>query len=138
MKLFRSKSSQPEKPTVIVVDDEAAVRDVQSRMLSQAGYDVLTADDASKALAIIKEKPEITLVIADVHMPEMNGDEMARHIRAMRPDLKILFVTGFSDTLFTNQPMLWDDQAFLDKPFTRQGLLEAVSLLLNGRLQPQT
>ena len=138
MKLFRPKSAELENPTVIVVDDEAPVRDVQNRMLSQAGYQVLTADDANKALAIIKERPDINLVIADVHMPEMNGDEMARHIRALRPDLKILFVTGFSDTLFTNQPILWDDQAFLDKPFTRQGLLEAVSLLLNGRLQPES
>jgi two-component system cell cycle sensor histidine kinase/response regulator CckA len=118
----------------MIVDDEAPVRDVESRMLSQAGYDVMTVDEAGKAIQIIRDTDDIALVIADVHMPEMNGDEMARHIRAIRPDLKILFVTGFSDTLFTNQPVLWNDQAFLDKPFTRQGLLEAVSLLLNGRI----
>lgn len=136
MRLFRQKSSEPERTSILIVDDEAPVRDVQTRMLSQAGYEVTAVDEASKALQIVREKPEINIVIADVHMPEMNGDEMARHIRAIRPDLKILFVTGFSDTLFTNQPVLWDDQAYLDKPFTRKGLLEAVSLLLHGRLQP--
>jgi len=130
---FRSKSL-PEHPTVLIVDDEAPVRDVQSKMLSQAGYEIIAVGTAAKALETIREKSTIDLVIADVHMPEMNGDEMARHIRAIRPDLKILFVTGFSDTLFANQPVLWDHQAFLDKPFTRQGLLEAVTLLLKGRL----
>jgi len=120
--------------TVLVVDDEAPVRELQNRMLSQAGYEVHTMGDAQKALEWIREDHPLDLVIADVHMPDMNGDEMARRIRALRPDVKILFVTGFSDTLFTNQPILWADQAFLDKPFTRKGLLEAVSLLLNGRL----
>jgi CheY-like chemotaxis protein len=119
---------------VLVVDDEASVRDLQNRMLSQAGYDVHTVDDAGKALQWIREEQPVDLVIADVNMPEMNGDEMARRIRALRPDLKILFVTGFSDTLFASQSTLWEDQAFLDKPFTKAGLLEAVSLLLHGRL----
>jgi CheY-like chemotaxis protein len=130
----RSQAAVKRSTAVLVVDDEASVRDLQNRMLTQAGYEVHTVDDAQKALQWIREDHPLDLVIADVNMPEMNGDEMARRIRALRPDVKILFVTGFSDTLFTNQPLLWEDQAYLDKPFTRQGLLEAVSLLLNGRL----
>jgi two-component system, cell cycle sensor histidine kinase and response regulator CckA len=122
-------------PMVMVVDNEAAVRDLQCHMLRQAGYEVMPADDAEKALKLVAADHRLDLVIADVHMPEMNGDEMARRIRALRPDVKILFVTGYSDTLFTSQPVLWADQAYLDKPFTRKGLLEAVSLLLYGNTQ---
>ena len=120
--------------TILVVDDEAPVRDLQNRMLTNAGYDVRTADDAEKALEMVKRDEPIDCVIADVHMPGMNGDEMARRIRAIRPDQKILFVTGFADTLFNSQPVLWENQAFLDKPFTQRGLIEAVSLLINGQL----
>jgi two-component system, cell cycle sensor histidine kinase and response regulator CckA len=120
--------------TILVVDDEAPVRDLQNRMLTNAGYDVQTADDAEKALALVTASEPIDCIIADVHMPGMNGDEMARRIRAIRPDQKILFVTGFADTLFNSQPVLWENQAFLDKPFTQRGLIEAVSLLINGEL----
>src|SRR5215510_8964734 len=122
-------------PMVMVVDDELAVRNLESQMLKQAGYDVVLADDAMKALAMVRAAEPVDLVIADVHMPDMNGDEMARQIRALRPELKILFVTGYSDTLFNSQPVLWEDQAYLDKPFTRKALLEAVSMLLFGDLK---
>jgi two-component system, cell cycle sensor histidine kinase and response regulator CckA len=134
---MRSNTSQPDPPaksTILVVDDEAPVRDLQHRMLTRAGYEVTLVDDAEKALRIIQEDRPIDCVIADVHMPGMNGDEMARRIRAVRPDQKILFVTGFADTLFNNQPVLWQNQAYLDKPFTQRGLLEAVSLLITGNL----
>jgi len=120
--------------TVLVVDDERPLRELQKRVLTQAGYDVHAVEDADHALQWICEEHPVDLVITDVMMPDVTGDEMARRIRALRPDLKILFVTGFSDRLFANQPVLWADQAYLDKPFTQRGLLEAVSLLLNGRL----
>ena len=120
--------------TVLVVDDERPVRELQKRVLTQAGYDVYTVETADHALQWICDEHPVDLVIADVIMPDVTGDDMARRMRALRPDLKILFVTGFSDRLFANQPVLWADQAYLDKPFTQRGLLEAVSLLLNGRL----
>jgi two-component system cell cycle sensor histidine kinase/response regulator CckA len=67
-------------------------------------------------------------------MPDMNGTEMIRRLRAERPHLKVLFVTGYSDHLFEEQQCLWEDVAFLDKPFTMNGLVEAVSTLLSGRV----
>jgi two-component system cell cycle sensor histidine kinase/response regulator CckA len=124
-----------ERANILVVDDEPPVLELQSRILTQAGFNVVTVEYAEKALQVITDDKHFDLVIADVHMPGMNGDEMARRIRATRPDLKILFVTGFADTLFSSQPMLWENQAFLDKPFTPRGLLEAVSLLLHGDLR---
>jgi CheY-like chemotaxis protein len=135
MKTPGETASESERPLVLIVDDEAPIRELQSRMLTQAGFDTVLVDDAEKALTVIRDGKAVDLVIADVHMPNMNGDEMARRIRAIRPDLKILFVTGFADTLFNSQPVLWENQAYLDKPFTRRGLLEAVSLLLDGNMR---
>jgi FixJ family two-component response regulator len=65
-------------------------------------------------------------------MPQMSGDELARRLRASYPLLKVLYLTGFSDRLFKEKVTLWADEAFLDKPCTVKGLLEAVALLLFG------
>jgi two-component system cell cycle sensor histidine kinase/response regulator CckA len=65
-------------------------------------------------------------------MPEMTGDELARQLRQAEPKLKVLYLTGFSDHLFKEKVTLWEDEAFLDKPCSIQGLLEAVSLLARG------
>jgi two-component system, cell cycle sensor histidine kinase and response regulator CckA len=67
-------------------------------------------------------------------MPEMNGDELARRLRAQDPDLRVLYLTGHSEKLFAERMVLWEHEAFLDKPFTPAALLEAVSLLLFGTL----
>jgi two-component system cell cycle sensor histidine kinase/response regulator CckA len=67
-------------------------------------------------------------------MPEMSGDELARRMRLAQPSLKVLYLTGFSDKLFHEKSTLWQDEAFLEKPCSVRGLLEAVSLLLTGRV----
>jgi two-component system C4-dicarboxylate transport response regulator DctD len=74
-------------------------------------------------------------LIADLDMPGIGGDEMVRRIRALRPDLKVLYVTAHIDRLLDVRKVLWEGEAFLDKPFSAQGLLEAVSLLLFGTLR---
>jgi hypothetical protein len=69
-------------------------------------------------------------------MPQMNGDLLADKMRKAEPDLKVLYLTGFSDELFKDKGALWKDEAFPDKPCSVKGLLEAVSLMLYGRLGP--
>jgi hypothetical protein len=71
-------------------------------------------------------------LLADLMMPGMPGDEMARQLRHREPDLKILYFTGYSDRLFSERAVLWENEAFLEKPVTANGLLEAVSLMLFG------
>jgi two-component system cell cycle sensor histidine kinase/response regulator CckA len=122
------------RSVVLVVDDEREVRELEQSMLGHAGYDVLTAEGGAAALALVVEGQGVDVVVADLMMPDMDGTEMIRRLRAVRPDLKVLFVTGYSDHLFDEQPWLWQDVAFLDKPFTMNGLLEAVSTLLSGRV----
>jgi FixJ family two-component response regulator len=67
-------------------------------------------------------------------MPGLNGVEMVRQIRTKRPDLPVLYVTGYIDRLMDARP-LWEGEAFLEKPFTLEGLREAVSLLLYGTVR---
>jgi CheY-like chemotaxis protein len=121
---------------VLVVDDQESIRKMERRILETAGYQVMEAGDGASAIALLDDDRPLDLLMADLEMPNLLGDEMARRIRAKRPDLKVLFVTGHADRLFTEQQILWEGQAFLEKPFTALGLLEAVSLLLHGRLQP--
>jgi len=120
-------------PVVLVVDDEAPIREIERRLLQQAGYQVLEAPGAAEALALLHDGQSIDLLIADLDMPDVTGDEMVRRIRTERPDLKVLYVTGHIDRLMDARP-LWDGEAFLDKPFSMNGLVEAVSLLLYGKV----
>ena len=120
-------------PVVLVVDDELAIRQIERRILEQGGYRVIEASSAVEAFAALHDGKPIDLLIADLDMPEISGDEMVRRIRAERPDLKVLYVTGHIERLMDTRP-LWDGEAFLDKPFSMNGLVEAVTLLLYGKL----
>ncbi len=124
-------------PRVIVVDDEPAVRAIVRRMLEPVGYLVEEAEDPRQACDTINKSGPLDLLIADFRMPEITGDEVARRFRAAKPDVKVLFITGFADDLFAERSLLWDGEAFLEKPFTKKGLLEAVSLLLFGRFNQE-
>ena len=120
------------RPSVMVVDDEPSVRQIVRRILEPAGYQVTEAQDGNEACAAMAGTRPLDLLISDFMMPELTGAEVARRFRIQQPDLKVLFVTGFADGLFDERQALWDGEAFLEKPFNRQGLLEAVSLLLFG------
>jgi CheY-like chemotaxis protein len=120
-------------PTVVmVVDDEPQVLDIERHILERAGYQVLLAASALDAIARLTDGPPLDLLITDLDMPELGGDEMVSRIRAIRPDLKVLFVTGHADLLMET-PRGWEGEAFLEKPFTEESLREAVSLLLSGQ-----
>jgi two-component system cell cycle sensor histidine kinase/response regulator CckA len=118
---------------VLVVDDEEPSRRFAERVLGEAGYEIVTAPDGPEALRLVAEQPPFNLFLIDVMMPNMWGDELARRLRAVQPDTKVLYYTGFSDRLFERRGTLWENEAFVEKPVTLNGLLEAVSLLLFGR-----
>ena len=119
----------------LVVDDEELVRKFVERVLREAGYQTVTASDGPEAIAIAGGQDTFDILVTDVMMPEMTGDELARRIQASSPGIKVLYLTGFSDRLFKEKVTLWADEAFLDKPCSMKGLLEAVSLLLFGRFE---
>jgi two-component system cell cycle sensor histidine kinase/response regulator CckA len=120
---------------VLVVDDEELVRKFVERVMRDAGYETATASDGPEALEIAAKLETVDILVTDVMMPQMTGDELARRIRQSTPEIKVLYLTGFSDRLFKEKVTLWADEAFLDKPCSVKGLLEAVSLLLFGRFE---
>ena len=124
------------KAIVLVVDDEERTRSLERRILESGPYTVFEASGASAALAILATGQKLDLLIADLEMPELCGEEMVLKVRAARPGLKVLYVSGVVDRLLDARKILDEGEAFLDKPFTAKGLLEAVSLLLYDKLTP--
>lgn len=117
---------------VLVVDDEASIRSFAERVLRDGGYEVFVAPDGPAALTIVEQQGRFDLFVIDLLMPLMRGDELARQLRQADPDVKVLYFTGYSDRLFREKSTLWENEAFIEKPVTMDGLLEAVSLLLYG------
>jgi CheY-like chemotaxis protein len=131
---MRLKAAPGRPVSVLVVDDEELVRKFVERVMREAGYETATAADGPEALEVAARLETFDILVTDVMMPQMTGDELARRIRASTPGIKVLYLTGFSDRLFKEKVTLWADEAFLDKPCSVKGLLEAVSLLLFGRI----
>ena len=119
---------------VLVVDDEESIRQFMTRALASRGYVVASASGAEEALDIAARQGPFELCVIDVLMPGMHGHELGRLLRRKDPDLKILYFTGYSDRLFDSTHTLSANEAFLEKPVSVEGLLEAVSLLLFGRI----
>jgi two-component system cell cycle sensor histidine kinase/response regulator CckA len=120
---------------VLVVDDEEPIRKFVERVLTEAGHRPTLAADGEEAVAIARQHGPFDLLLTDVHMPKVMGDELARRLRQDDPTLKVLYLTGFSDLLFKEKMTLWEDEAYLDKPCSMKGLVEAISLLVFGRVE---
>ncbi len=127
----------PGQPFVLIVDDEQALLSLDQRFLAPDNFDVAVAASGEEALALVDESGRIPdLLITDYMMPGMNGRELADALRARKPDLKVLYQTGFSDRLFGPREMLEPHTSFLEKPFTSRGLREAARLALYGVIDP--
>jgi CheY-like chemotaxis protein len=122
---------------ILIVDDESVVVEFVERVLETVGYQLMTATSGEQALQLCTSKGIPDLLVTDMKMPRMEGDELASRLRQQEPDLKVLYLTGFADLLFKNKEMLWDGEAYLEKPCTINGLIEAVSLLLSGQVRDE-
>ena len=118
---------------ILAVDDEPGVLALVRRCLDDERVTLIEATSGKDALERIPKGPSLDLLITDLRMPEMEGDELARQVRALDPDLRVLYLTSHADRLFGVKPQLWAEEAYLDKPFTREGLREAVAQLLFAR-----
>jgi len=125
-----------EKAIVLIVDDEERTRELERRILETGPYQVIEASGASEAFAILDAGQKVDLMISDLEMPDISGEEMVKAVRAKRPTMKVLYVSGVVDRLLDERHVLGDGEAFLDKPFTAKLLLESVSMLLYDRMSP--
>lgn len=118
--------------TILLVEDEEAVRAFASRALSTRGYNVLEAENGEIALDIVDEcGDEIDLVISDVVMPNLDGPSMAKKLRERYPDVKVIFISGYTEDAFEDELERPEDFIFLPKPFSLKQLASKVKEVLS-------
>jgi CheY-like chemotaxis protein len=117
---------------VLVVEDDIDVRDYVVETLAALGYDVLEAGEAQDALRLLDENPSVHLLLTDVVMPGMNGRKLAEEATLRRPDLKILYMTGYSRNAIMHQGRLDIGVDLLQKPITSEQLASAVRKMLDA------
>lgn len=123
--------------TILVVEDEEAVRALVREVLLMEGYTVLEAGDGLQAVAIVEKHPgTIHLLLSDTVMPHFGGRELASRVRALRPDIRVLLMSGYTDEAVMRRGVLEPGTAFLQKPFPPDALARMVREVLDGPLFP--
>ena len=119
--------------TILVVDDEPLVRMVAVEVLEELGYSVLEAGDGPSAMRILSVRPDIDLLVTDVGLPNgMNGRQLADAVRAQRPELNVLFITGYAENAVLNHGHLERGMQVMTKPFVTEALARRVKELIAG------
>ena len=125
-------NSEPDPKTILVVDDDLSVLSVIKCMLECGDYNVLMAHNAESALRMAdREDLNIDLMLIDVVMPDLTGPDLAERILAIRPHLKVLFMSGCTESDVVRVKILDRALGFLPKPFTSDSLLERVQKVLS-------
>jgi signal transduction histidine kinase/CheY-like chemotaxis protein len=126
----------PEGETVLVVEDEEALREVTRRIFTRNGYRVITAASGPEALRIARGHPgEIHLLVTDVVMPHMLGKEVAEKMRAVKPEIEVLYMSGYARPVLASQGRLDPGVALVEKPFSEADLLAMAGQVLNGHFR---
>jgi PAS domain S-box-containing protein len=141
-----SAAVQPSPPTpvvggggtILLIEDEPGVRQMTSRSLQEYGYAVVQASGGHQALGVLERDGgnRIDLLVTDVILPGMDGPELARRAAELRPELPVLFISGYTDDEIVRRGLLHEGQPFLQKPFTPEALAAKVGALLNEARSP--
>ncbi len=141
-RLSRDKPVEPfldrGSETILLTEDEEALRVLARKMLSSCGYTVLESSSAFEALEIARSEVNIDLLLTDVVMPEMSGSELAAKIQEIRPEMRVLFMSGYTDDVVIRHGMLKEGCTFLQKPFTANSLARKVREALASDRVPVT
>ncbi len=126
----------PKGETVLLVEDEEALREVTRRIFSRNGYRVITAANGPEALRIADGHPgEIHLLVTDVVMPHMLGKEVAEKMRLIKPEIEVVFMSGYARPVLASQGRLDPGAALVAKPFSEADLLATAGQVLNGHFK---
>jgi PAS domain S-box-containing protein len=130
--LSREKGEIPRgSETILVVEDDKNLREITVKLLEDGGYRVVGAKDSDDALAIVAaSQPEIDLLLTDVIMPAMSGPELVKRAGEGHPNLRVLFMSGYTGDLVTRHGAAIQENSFLEKPFTKRSLLKKVGAIL--------
>jgi CheY-like chemotaxis protein len=112
--------------TILIVEDEAEVRAYSCEVMTQLGYRVIEAADAPSGLAALNANPDVMLLFTDVGLPGMNGRDLAMEALRRRPDLRVLYTTGYAPKSVFNNGMLDQEAHLLTKPFSMAALATKV------------
>src|SRR5256712_9607149 len=132
---------RPEVPrgseTILVVEDQKELRELVRQMIEMNGYSVVAASEGLEALEICKQHTgAIHLMLSDVVMPQMGGRELAQRLATLRPDMKVLYMSGYTSNAIVHHGILDPGTAFLQKPFTPDGLARKVREVLDQGQEP--
>lgn len=122
--------------TILLVEDNRSVLNLAKRVLKQYGYNVLEAQDGEQALKVSEEhEGPIHLLLTDVVMPRMPGREVAGYLQPLRPEMKVIYMTGYTNGSIVYQGILDPGCVLIEKPFTPVGLAAKVREMLDGRIE---
>ena len=131
-----SYERDPKGETVLVVEDEPALREVTRRIFVRNGYQVITAGNGPEALGIARDhRGEIHLLVTDVVLPHMLGKEVAEKMLAFKPEIEVLFMSGYARPVLASQGRLDPGVALVEKPFSETDLLAKATQVLNGHFR---
>jgi two-component system cell cycle sensor histidine kinase/response regulator CckA len=118
--------------TILLVEDDAEVRALAEMILARHGYTVLSAADGGAALELAATVDAIDLLVSDVMMPGLRGPEVAERLVALRPGLRVLYISGYAAEAVGNHDLLERGANYLEKPFTPEALVRLVRRILDG------
>ncbi|MFO0549442.1 MAG: ATP-binding protein [Polyangiaceae bacterium] len=128
----RRVSVQTKLVTILLVEDEDAIRDTVRRVLVRQGYDVVEARSGKEAIRAFRENPHVHILLTDVVMPDLLGPDVAIELRKVRADLPVLYMSGYTFDLLDTAHFC-ESESFIQKPFTPQQLVHAIQLALAAR-----
>jgi two-component system cell cycle sensor histidine kinase/response regulator CckA len=119
--------------SILIVEDEAAVRRLAASVLRSCGYQVQEARDAIEGFALIQSKQPFDLVLTDVIMPKMSGKELYDQIKVIAPRIKVLFMSGYTDDALAHHGVLGPELSFLEKPFSPSRLAHKIREVMDSQ-----
>ncbi len=120
--------------TILLVEDDALVRETVRQLLCRSGFRVLAAEGGAEALRHVRDEPAaIDLLLSDMVMPQMDGRAVAREVLALRPAISVLFMTGYASSAIAENGQPWPGAELIEKPFTAQALIEKIRAVLERR-----